>query len=62
MHGGPPWGGFIAIPGFGNGIAGLIASPQLLCREHVKISADSPSVLIKPQVTDNCSAHLLWPI
>lgn len=26
------------------------------------ISANSPSVLIKPQVTDNCRAHLLWPI
>lgn len=52
----------MAALSFGNGLARLSCLPLAALQGACKISANSPSVLIKPQVTDNCSAHLLWPI
>lgn len=51
--------------GLGNGASrsrGARRLPSAALRGARKIAANSPSALLKPQVTDNYSAHLLRPI
>lgn len=57
-------GGSAAILGSGMEQAGRGARrlPSAALRGARKIAANSPSALLKPQVTDNYSAHLLRPI